>query len=198
MVKLNGVPIQPFVFGVTVIVAITGVKPRFIVLKLAIFPLPDAAKPMDGVSFIQSNVVPVTFPVKEIAPLAAPLHLTKFAIGFTVGFGLTVMVKVLGTPEQVLATGVIVIVAIKGVFPVFIAVNDGMEFVPEVAIPILVVLDVQLYVVPETDPVKSICVLVSPAQRTTFGVVLTSGFGFTDTTTSNGVPEHPLTEGVTE
>ena len=198
MVKLKGVPKHPFAFGVTVMVAVTGTNPEFIVLKLAIFPLPEAAKPIDGVSFVQSKVVPVTFPAKVMLPLAVPLHLTKLAIEFTLGFGLTVIVKVLDKPEQVFATGVTVIVVIKGVFPVLMAVNAGIEFVPEAGIPILVLLAVQLYVVPETEPVKSIWTLVSPAQRITFGVMFTSGFGLTETTTSNGRPEQPLTAGVTE
>ena len=51
--------------------------------------------------------------------------------------------------------------------------------------------------VPEIVPVKSICTLVSPAHRTTLEVGLTSGFGSTDTTISNGEPEHPLAKGVT-
>ena len=139
MVKLKGVPKHPFAFGVTVIVAITGTKPKFKVLKLAIFPLPEAAKPIVGVSFVQSKVVFVTFPVKMMLPLAVPLHLTKLAIEFTLGFGLTVIVKVLDKPEQVFATGVTVIVVIKGVFPVFMAVNAGIEFVPEAGIPTITV-----------------------------------------------------------
>ena len=191
-------PIQPLAFGVTVMVAVTGTNPEFIVVKLAIVPLPEAAKPIEGVSFVQSKVVLVIFPVKAMLPLAVPLHFTILVIVFTVGFGLTVMVKVLDEPEQELAIGFTIIVTVKGVIPVFIAVNAGIEFVPEAGIPILVLLAVQLYVVPETEPVKSIWTLVSPAQRITFGVMFTSGFGLTETTTSNGRPEQPLTAGVTE
>lgn len=197
MVKVVGVPEQPFAFGVTVRVAIIADIPVLVVVKLGIMPLPEAAKPIDGVSFVQSKVVPEILPVKEMVPLAAPLHLAKLAIEFTLGFGLTVMIKVLDKPEQELAIGLIVIVAVKGVVPVFIAVNAGIEFVPEAGIPILVLLAVQLYAVPETEPAKLIWVLESPAQRITFGVVFTSGFGLTETTTSKGRPEQPLTAGVT-
>ena len=156
MVKFVGVPRQPFDFGVTVIVAITGAKLVFMVLKLAMLPFPDAARPMDGVSLVQSNVVLETFPEKLMAPLAVPLHLTKLVIGFTLGFGLTVMVKVLAVPVQVFATGVTVMVATIGVNPGLVAVNGRIEFVPEAGIPILALLDVQWYVDPETDPEKSI------------------------------------------
>ena len=144
IVKVFGGPEQPFAFGETVMVAITGVIPEFVVVKLGIFPLPVAAKPIEVLSFVQSKVVPATFPVKEIMPLAAVLHFTRFNIAFTVGFGLTVMVKVFGKPVQVLAEGATVIVAITGVVPAFIAVNDGIVLVPEAAIPMLVVLDDQV------------------------------------------------------
>ena len=144
IVNVLGVPIQPFAFGVTVIVAIMGVKPLFVVIKEAMFPLPVAAKPMDGVSFVQSKVVPVTLPENVIAPLATPLHLIRLVIGLTIGVGFMVMVNVFGEPVQVLAEGVTVIVAITGVVPAFIAVKDGIELVPEAAIPILVLFDDQV------------------------------------------------------
>lgn len=197
MVKSIGVPGHPFAFGVTVIVAVIGVNPVFVVVKLLIGPFPVAAKPIEGLSFVQSKVVPVTFPENEIGPLTTPLHLTRLAIGLIVGFGLTVMVNVLDKPGQLLAVGVTVIVAMMGVVPVFIAVNEEMLLVPDAAIPILVVLDDQEKFVAETFPVKLISVLISPAQSTTFGVVSTSGFGFTDTTTSKGKPAQPLDEGIT-
>ncbi len=138
-----GVPIQPFVFGVTVMFAIIGDVPILEVLKLGMFPLPVAAKPIDGVSFVQSKVVPVTLPVNVIMPLAIPLHFIRLVIEFTVGVGFTVMLNVLDEPEQLFADGVTVIVATTGVVPVFIAVNDGMVLLPEDAIPMLVVLDDQ-------------------------------------------------------
>ena len=65
MIKVVGVPKQSFAFGVTIIVDITGVIPVFIVVKLGILPLPVAAKPIEGVSFVQSKIVPYTFPVKR-------------------------------------------------------------------------------------------------------------------------------------
>ena len=39
--------------GVTVMVAITGAVPAFVAVKIAIFPEPLAANPMEGVSFVQ-------------------------------------------------------------------------------------------------------------------------------------------------
>ena len=43
--------------GVTVIVAITGLVPVLIAVKAGIFPLPDAANPIEVKSFVQLNVV---------------------------------------------------------------------------------------------------------------------------------------------
>ena len=143
-VKVMGVPMQPFAFGVTVILAIKGDKPLFVVVKEAMFPLPVAAKPIDVLSFVQSKVVPPTLPVNGIVPLKAPLHLTRLVIGLTVGVGFTVMVNVLNEPGQLFADGVTVMVPTIGVIPVFIAVKEGMVLEPEAVIPILVVLDDQV------------------------------------------------------
>jgi hypothetical protein len=144
IVKVFGVPKQPFAFGVTVMVAVTDINPVFIAVKLAMLPLPTVAKPMDAVSFVQSKVVPEAFPEKLITPLEAVLHLTRFGIEFTVGVGLTVMSNVFDKPVQPLTNGVTLIVAITAVAPVFIAVNEGIVLVPEAAIPMLVLLDDQL------------------------------------------------------
>lgn len=197
MVKVVGVPIQPLAFGVTVIVAIMGVNPEFVAIKLEMFPLPDAAKPMEGVSFVQSKVVTITLPVNRIVPLVLPLHFTRLVIEVTFGFGFTVILNVLDKPGQLLADGVTVIVAIIGVTPVFMAVNEGIVSLPDGAIPMLITLDDQVYVAPEIFPEKFISVVVSPAQRTTSAVLFTSGLGFTETTTSKGKPAQPLNEGIT-
>jgi hypothetical protein len=139
MEKVLGVPGQSFAFGVTVMLAITGVEPRFMAVKEAMFPLPLAAKPILVLSFVQSKLVPETVPEKLMGPLAFPLHCTKLVIALTVGVGFTVMVKVFEVPGHPLAVGVTVMVATIGVVPVFTAVNAGMVLEPDPTIPILVV-----------------------------------------------------------
>ena len=47
-------PSQWFFVGVTVIVATIGVAPALIAVNAAIFPVPLAPRPIDGVSFVQS------------------------------------------------------------------------------------------------------------------------------------------------
>ena len=53
MVNVVGVPGHPLAVGVTVMVAVTDVVPVFTALKEAMFPLPEPAKPMDVVVFVQ-------------------------------------------------------------------------------------------------------------------------------------------------
>jgi fumarate reductase subunit D len=144
IVKVLGIPRQPFACGVTLMFAIIGDVPILVVVKLGMFPLPVAAKPIEVLSFAQSKVVPVTLPVNAIMPLAMPLHFTILAIEFTVGIGFTVMVNVLDEPGQLLADGVTVIVAVTGVVPAFSPVKEGIELLPEAAIPIVVGLDDQV------------------------------------------------------
>ena len=74
MVNICGNPVQPLAEGVTVIVAVTGVLPGLTAVKAGIFPLPLAAKPIDGLLFDQLKAVPLTDPVNVIAFVVAPLH----------------------------------------------------------------------------------------------------------------------------
>jgi hypothetical protein len=79
--------------------------------------------------------------------------------------GLTVIVKVLATPGQVLPAlvklGVTVIFAVMGKVPVFVAVKAVILPEPLAVSPIAVLSFVQLYVVPATPPVKFIALAVA-------------------------------------
>ncbi len=104
--------------GVTVTVATTGAAPVLIALKLAILPLPLAARPIEGSLFVQLNTVPggvVTEPVNVTAVVGAPLQTTWLATAFTSGVGLTVTVAVIEAPVQVPETGVMVKVTVIGI-----------------------------------------------------------------------------------
>ena len=56
--------------GVTVTVAVTGVVPLFTAANGAIFPVPFAGRPIDGVLLVQLKPLPV--PVKLTAVVDAP------------------------------------------------------------------------------------------------------------------------------
>ena len=54
MVKVIGVPMQPFAVGVTVTVATILVVPMLVAVKEGIFPVPLAARPIEGVLFVHA------------------------------------------------------------------------------------------------------------------------------------------------
>ena len=176
-------PLQPLATGVTVIVAVTGALVVFVAVKAAILPVPDAARPMLVLLFVQLNVVPPTAPVKLIAVVVAPLHSVWLATAFTVGVGFTVIVNVIGVPVQVtpllVYVGVTVIVATTGAVPVLIAVKLAILPVPVAASPILVLLFVQLYTVPAALPVKVTAAVGWPLHNVWLATALTVGIGFT-------------------
>ena len=74
MVNVWAAPGQPAADGVTVIVAVTGVLVKLMAVNAGIFPLPDAAKPIDALLFVQLKVVPLTAPEKATRFVEAPLH----------------------------------------------------------------------------------------------------------------------------
>ena len=74
MVNVWAAPGQPAADGVTVIVAVTGALVKLMAVKAGIFPLPEAAKPIVGLLFVQLKVVPLTAPEKFIALVVAALH----------------------------------------------------------------------------------------------------------------------------
>lgn len=104
------------------------------------------------------------------------------------------IVKLLVGPLQLIPplvnVGVIVIVAVTGVDPVLIAVNDGIVLVPLAANPMLVLLFVQLYTVPATGPVIVTAVVAVPLHTVWLAIVFTDGVGFTVMVNVMAVPVH--------
>lgn len=197
MVNEPGVPGHPLAEGVAVMVAVTGAEPVFVAVNEDILPLPEPAKPMEGVLFTHANVVPGTGPAKFTAVVAAPLHTVSLGILFTVGEGFTVMVNEVGVPGQPLAEGVAVMVAVTGVVPVLVAVKAPMFPLPDVANPMEPSLFVQVYVVPVTVPAKFTAVVLAPLHTVWLPTAFTVGVGFTVMVNVLGVPGHPLALGVT-
>ena len=90
IVKFPDAPVHPFKVGVIVIVPEMGTAPAFIVIKLGIFPVPDAASPIKVFEFVQLNTVLDKEPVKLKFPLGCPAQTLTPPTGFTVGTGFTV------------------------------------------------------------------------------------------------------------
>lgn len=92
MVYEEGMPVQLFTIGVTVIVAVAGDDPLFVAVKAGTFPEPRAGRPMDVFVFVQVNVPPGGLFAKLVIATPPLLQMVIFAGTVTVGEGLTVMV----------------------------------------------------------------------------------------------------------
>ena len=148
-----------------------------------ILPVPLAANPIAGLSFVQVYVVPGVVAVKFTVVIAPPQVVT-LAGWFTCAEGLTVIVKVVGVPEQVMPpvnVGVTVIVATIGAPPLLIAVKEAISPEPLAARPMDGVLLVQLNTVPGTAPENATAVVAEPLHKIWLVIALTVGFGFTVT-----------------
>jgi hypothetical protein len=51
-------PWHPFIIGVMVITAVTGSVPVLMAVKDGMFPVPDAASPIDGFELVQLKLTP--------------------------------------------------------------------------------------------------------------------------------------------
>lgn len=105
IVNVTGVPEQfrlPLLnVGVTVMVDTTGAPPLLTAVNDAISPVPEAARPVVVLLFVQLNTVPGTVPLNVTAVVALPLHNTWLLIPATVGVGFTLMLNSIGVPVQV-------------------------------------------------------------------------------------------------
>ena len=142
--------------GVTVIVAITGFVPLFIAVKAEMFPLPEAAKPIEVKSFVQLNiVVPFILAVENSTKdVSNPFETIWFPIEFTWPVGFTVISNVIGSPTLVSPPfsklGVTTIVPDIGASVVFVAVISIFP-VPAFERPIAELSLVHVYVIVPPD-----------------------------------------------
>lgn len=110
MVNDTGLPGQPLMIGVTVILAISWVEtPVDVKFRL---PMPLAPRPMAVLSFDQEKMAPDD--PENVAVTGAPPQTEILAGWLTVGNGLTVMVKLWLGPGHPLALGVTVMLPVVG------------------------------------------------------------------------------------
>ena len=69
--KLPGVPVQPLLVGVTVMVAVTGLDAVLVIVKGLILPVPIGARLIKLLLLVQLYVAPLTAPVKFTAVVVA-------------------------------------------------------------------------------------------------------------------------------
>ena len=91
IVYVFGVPGQPLALGVTVMVAVTGSAELFVAENEGVFPVPLAARPIEGVEFVHVKVVPGVVLVNAEAATVIALQTVMFAGTTTTGVGLTVI-----------------------------------------------------------------------------------------------------------
>jgi hypothetical protein len=197
MVNDVGVPGHPLAMGVTVMVAVMGADVALVALKEAIFPIPEAPKPMAGLLLVQLYKVPATAPPKFTAVVGDPAHTVWLPTAFTVGVGVTVMVNARGVPGHPLAVGVTVMVAVTGVAPAFTPLKAAMFPLPEAPKPMDGLLFVQAKDVPVMGPPKFTAVTGAPLHTVWLGTAFTVGVGFTVMVNEVGVPVQPAAVGVT-
>lgn len=94
IVYVFDVPVQPPLVGVTVMVAVTGVLPLFTAVNAGTVPVPLAARPMEGLLFVQLKTAPDGVPVKAVAGTLAPAQKVWLEMVLTVGEAPTVTVAV--------------------------------------------------------------------------------------------------------
>ena len=126
MVKETGVPIQvPFV-GYTVKVDVMGDEPEFVAANAGRLPVPEVAvNPIAGFEFVHANVVPDKLLEKAVTGKGLLMQAVIFAGTVMCGVGFTVIVYVEDWLQYPLSVGVTVKVAITGIEPVLVAVNEG-------------------------------------------------------------------------
>lgn len=161
------------------IVAVIGTRPVLTGVKEAIFPLPLAARPIEGLLFVQVKLVPATGLEKLMIPVGTLLQTTWSAGGTTLGVAYTTIEKVVELPGQVPFKGVTTIVAITGALVVLFAVNDGILPLPLVGRPIDGSSFVHTKEVPLSEPVNVIGNVVDPLHNNWLLGCTTVGEGFT-------------------
>jgi len=89
---VDGVPLQLFTLGVTVMVADIELVPVFVAVNETISPVPLADKPIAVLELIHEKVPPAGVLVKFVAGTVSLLQIVMFAGTVTVGVGFTVIV----------------------------------------------------------------------------------------------------------
>ena len=81
--------------GVTVMVAVLGLVPWLTAVNDGGYPVPEDARPMAGLEFVQLKLIPVGPPFRLLAGTPAPSFTVMPDTGFSEGRGVTVTVSVM-------------------------------------------------------------------------------------------------------
>ena len=168
----EGIPLHPFVNGVTLTVLFIGILEIFCVVNEGIFPVPLVG--------VNPMVLFVCVQLNNVLLIVDPENITGWVIIFLqyillltvsiVGLGFTVITIFAGTPEQEFDIGVTLIRLLMGMLDELLAVKAGILPIPVEESPVLVLLFVHSYIVPTiVDPEKMIS-LTGWVAHTTWSV----------------------------
>ncbi len=198
MVKEEGVPMQEFTEGETVMVAVIGEVPVLTAVKDSIFPVPPPVNPMAVLVFVHVKDPPAGTLVKVEAGILSPLQTVISEGTVTVGVGFTVIVNDDGVPGHPLTAGVTEMLAEMGAVPGLVEVKEGIFPVPLEASPMAVLSLDHVNVPPAGVDVKLVAETISLLQTDKFAGTVTVGVGLTVMVYVEGTPGHPLMVAVTE
>ena len=109
IVYVDGVPVQPFTVGVTVIVAVIGALVALVAVNPGTSPVLLSPNPIATLELPHPKIPPAGLLTKFVAGTASPLHTTIFAGTITVGVGLIVIVFVAETAAQPPAAAILLV-----------------------------------------------------------------------------------------
>jgi hypothetical protein len=164
-----------------------------------ILPVPEAAKPVLILLFVQLKVAPKGVLVNAIAATLPPEQTAWFAGKVTVGVGFTVIVNGLAGAEQPFKVAVTLIVE-TSCEVTLAAVIAAILPIPDAKMPVLTLLFVQLKVAPDGVDVKFVAEIVEPPQTIWFkfaAAIFAVAFGLTVIVKFEAVPTHVFAVGVT-
>lgn len=156
-----------------------GDNPGLVAINDGTSPVPLAPNPIAILLLVHVKVPPAGTLANAEAGTVAPLQTEKFAGTTTVGVGLTVMVYEEGVPGQPSTVEITVMVAVIGVDPGFVAVNEGTLPVPFAGNPIAVLLTVHEYVPPAGMLANTVPGTKAPLQTVKLEGTTTVGVGLT-------------------
>ena len=198
--KEPGVPGQPFSVGLTMIFPVMFPDDRFSgPVYGAIFPEPEADKPMAVLVLVQIKLAPAGMLENACGFTESKGQTVRLEMGLTAGVGLMPMLNTLAGEVQEFR------VAVTVIFPVISAPVEltGALYelifpVPVAASPMPVLLLVQLKVLPDGVLENGAGAMVLAGQTRILEMVSTCGVGLTVTGKVITGPIHPFRVAVTE
>lgn len=195
-VAVTGDPIQLPRVGVMVYVAVPAAVPGAVSVCAMLVPFPADAPVTPVCVTVHANVDPVGTDVSAMFGAVPEQIVCVAGVAVATGVGSTVMVTVIGAPEQFPSVGVIVYVAVPDVVPLVVSVCAMLVPFPAAAPATPVCATVHANVAPAGTDVSAMPVCVPEQIVCAAGVAVTVGVGSTVMVAVTGDPWHEPSVGV--